>query len=202
MLTTTLDHTDKLPLTETVKGIRCRKRPDGKFVPTCSAVLDLLFPEQGNWISTDDLERGERCHQWIANWLLRRQMDMSDPPPLKAPSEALACTNLALWIIERQLKTLHVEQSLFSPAGDWSGTPDNVAQSGNTLLAIDWKFSVSIQERFKVQAQAYRHLIPGSRASLVQVTANGVKEHRLTPNPHHFAAFQSAVNVLNWRLKP
>jgi hypothetical protein len=79
----------------------------------------------------------------------------------------------------------------------------SLLEKGEEVL-IDLKFTASILRINKVQVQAYRKLDDyktAKKAILLHfhpVTGN-LKVHPVPNNPHDWAAFLNALNVLKWR---
>jgi hypothetical protein len=193
-------------LTKDIAGIRCRKNPAGKWVPTASAALDLLFPDQGQWIHQADLDRGTRCHAWMEQWLKW----VYDPNAYAHPDDLKEKTEQARVMIASNLfrslgdaRIIGVENSLFSKDGSWSATPDVDFLLRRQHIGIDWKFAEHLDVRYDVQAEADRHLVPKMDAVwLVQINAKGeVRVVKTKHNPHYWMAFSSAIGVLKWRLR-
>lgn len=197
-----------MSITQTIAGVRARQRADGKFVPTASAALDLLFPSKAEYMDLAAMERGERCHYWMAAWL-RHKIDWKQyqpPIPLENVAEQARCNAAVFWYDSMPFQSvLAVEQSLWSKGLQWSGTPDALLVTTKMkTVCIDWKFAESLNERYLVQGEAYRHLCPHkiNEVLLVQINAKAeVKTQKVKPDLIHYAAFLSAVNVCKWRLR-
>ena len=155
------------PKVEIIKGVRCRERPDGKFVPTVSACLDLLFPDDGQWIPQSALERGERCHLWMQERLRRWDTPDHGLPDLEDQNEQARVLAAMRWFKKQGYSPALIEEPRFKD--EWSGTVDLFAvdpkieypkQNG---LIVDWKFCVTLTERYRLQGEVYRHLFPDTR---------------------------------------
>ncbi len=196
--------------TETIAGIRARRRDSTSlWKPTCSAALDLLYPPKPEYMDIPAMKRGERCHEWMKAWLLHQHYPDTIPMPtmLEMPAEQRRVNAAVDWYLSQPFRCVHrVEDSLWSKDLSWSGTPDVIVITIRDLFtALDWKFAETIQERYHVQANVYRHLLYPEKVSeswLVQIGEDcTVKVTKTRPNPITYAAFLSAVNVLNYRLR-
>lgn len=196
--------------TETISGIRARRRDTGQpWKPTCSAALDLLYPPKVEYMDIPAMKRGERCHEWMKHWLLHQLYPDTIPMPtiLEMPAEQRRVNAAVDWYLSQPFRKPHrVEESLWSRDLSWSGTPDAIVITTRDLFtSLDWKFAETIQERYHVQAHVYRHLLYPEKVSeswLIQIPEDcSVRVTKTKSNPLAYAAFLSAVNVLNYRLR-
>jgi hypothetical protein len=194
-------------LTKDIAGIRCREYPPGRWVPTASAALDLLFPEQGEWIRQADLDRGTRCHAWMeqfCRWLYDAAA-YQHPNDLKDESEQRCVAAAADFLLrQKNIKILAVERPLWSMDESWSATPDLIFLQNGKNIGWDWKFAETLSERFYVQAEADRHLTPWKINDMYLIRINRLAEVRkvhVKPNPHRWVALMNAFGVLKWRLR-
>lgn len=183
-------------IVEDYKGVRCY-RENGTYYPSVHAVLNLLLPSDPAWMDDDALAMGTECHAIMACYL-----DGENPA---CYGEAQYRTDAAKkWYDEQKCCAAIIEQSCVSRYG-FAGRPDCGVEINCVKWLIDWKFAESITLANRIQVEtAYTRFneYKGYRPMIVQITkAGAVIVHKLKVNHHHWAAFLSASNVLNWRLQ-
>jgi hypothetical protein len=185
-------------IVEDYKGVRCY-RENGTIYPSVHAVLNVLLPSDPAWMDDVALETGRECHAVMASYLLGR--------PHPCFGEVEFRTDAAKkWITQHGIEVFKqlTECSCHSKYG-FAGTPDAALRlTDGTPYLIDWKFAEAITLVNRIQVEtAYTRFeeYKGFRPMIVQVTKSGaVMVHKLKVNHHHWPAFLSAANILNWRL--
>ena len=185
-------------IVEDYKGVRCY-RENGTRYPSVHAVLNVLLPSDPAWMDDEALETGRECHAVMAAYL------MGKPHPCYG--EVQFRTDAAkAWVLQNSIEIFKelTELSCQSKYG-FAGTPDAALRlkDGKPYL-IDWKFAEAVTLANRIQIEtAYTRFdeYKGFLPMIVQITkAGAVIVHKLKVNHHHWPAFLSAANILNWRL--
>lgn len=204
-----------------IKGIRV----DGKFYPSVTRVIGRYIIPVG-WIDQYYLDFGELCHKLTETAIAS---DYCEVNAIIAEVEALGImhfdqygekwgglfdqsvenaakrANVAVaWIKKKRYKKIHLEHELFSTKLGYCGHVDVFIDSRASVI-IDWKFSQQITMSNKIQAEAYRQLVPGSKVIFARITRDDkgkdceVKEAVMKPDNYLYAVFMSGMNIFRFQ---
>lgn len=168
--------------------------------------MQVLFPREFG-CSQEVLDRGTRQHaymQWVMEWTRYRMTgEGSEPHAVEIMDEEIPRVEaLTKWCEKMQIIPVAIEQRVENLAHGYCGTPDLVGKIGSVLWGFDWKFAETIMPQNRIQGEAYRHLVPGSKVMLVQIKRDlTIIPHKLSPDPAIWAEFLSAKNVWHARRK-
>lgn len=150
-------------------------------------------------------ERGNELHRLCLSYLAH--LDGLCPPPSPIADEyRSAYAAFVVWVTEQWVIPVVVEHSSESLKHGYRGTPDALVQFGphHLLTILDLKFTAAIIRTNRVQVQAYWRLDAykdADRVMLVHINPHtgDLTAHKITKNPHDWAAFLSALNIWKWR---
>lgn len=183
-----------------VRGYRC----DSLWLPRCSEVLDVLFPDAMRYIDTGKLERGTRLHQAVQNGLRMGKWD--EVQKTLPDADVPAFTAIRRWVHQWVAKTVLVEEVMTSVKYGYASRIDCavLVKPDMTLVVPDWKFAENHDLRYDIQAEAHRHLDFETPPHVWIIAANGsgevrVRKHKDNAIQWHY--FLSALNVLKCRMQ-
>lgn len=178
----------------------------GKRYPSVSQCLDVLYGDRFRHVDSAVLAeaqaRGMRRHLLFGLLLLWR--DGLAERPLIEPQDERVAGGLMDWIHRNNVKPLKVEDSAVSERYGFAGTPDTLCLYGpkRTVMLCDLKTGAP-HDAYKIQVEAYWRLPEYDAAQVLTDVfvddAGTVREDRVTPSPHNWAAFLNAIQLLKWR---
>jgi len=171
-----------------------------RWVPSVSAMLDVLAPMPRGWIDEKSLADGGMLHR--ALFLLSKNEPYTVP---HQSHSAFPRVDAAIhWFRSNGYTVMEAETPRIARAG-YGGRPDALLAKGPRWFLAEVKFAESLHPRYEVQLELYRRLDFGMKRPiaplLLQITKAGdVKPKYLKPNPGHYAAGLNALNALRWRI--
>lgn len=189
--------------TITNKGVRCYLW-GAELLPSVSACLDILYPNDLCWVEDEHLEMGSRLHVYMAEYA--RWLYKGGPQPSEQNVDIARLRQLKKWLADSAREVSHIEQTEKSDRG-YAGTVDlSLLSWSRNRIVVDYKFAETVGERYYVQLEAYRRMLtrPGMvwQAKILQVKRDGtLKIIRVQLSAARWAAFLSALNVAKWRMK-
>ena len=172
-----------------------------RWLPRCSAVLDVLFPTAMRYVDTAALERGTRLHQAAQDGLRSGKWNVAALSDADRP----AIEGLHKWIRTWVKRTIAVEKVLLSDRHGYASRIDCAVQmKSGAVVMPDWKFSESHNFRFEYQAEAHRHLdfAEPTQVWIVSVDSTGtVRVRKHQENAHQWHRFLAALTVLKCRME-
>lgn len=107
---------------------------------------------------------------------------------------------------EQQPTWSYIEEPMYHRLMDYAGTPDRVGFIGELFVVADIKTVVQVHPVYGLQGEGYANLVEaleGVRPTrmLVQLKNDGTYVVHEYINPFDRIAFQSMLNIRNWRTK-
>lgn len=174
-------------------------------VSTILRVLDDSYAGVPQAAMDKAAERGEHLHRLCLSYLASLD-GMCDAPVEVRADYAPAYLSFVKWVMANQVSPIAVEQGSSSLKYGYRGTPDALITYGPHQLKtlLDLKFTAAIMRTNRVQVQAYWRLDLYQEAERVMLLhikplTGELKAHKITKNPHDWAAFLNALSVWKWR---
>jgi hypothetical protein len=146
--------------------------------------------------------RGEALHRLCLSYLA--SLDGVHEEPVPTPPYEAAYNAFTQWVRVHAVLVVAIEEPSVNATHGYRGTPDALVLYQGEEVLIDLKFTAAILRTNKVQVQAYRkldHYKTAKKALLIHIhpVTGDLKVHPVPNNPHDWAAFLNALNVLKWR---
>jgi len=166
-------------------------------IPRVHEVLDVLYPR--GWECQEALQEGTDCHAITAE-VLQTVMHGEWCPVTYDQIKKERVLRLLEWCQQQQLEPLQIEWRVASETYGYCGTLDFYGLRKKDHMICDWKYAETITEANYMQIEAYRRLVPGAKAALVQIPKTGpIKFIPCKPRADLWAAFLSGLQVWKWR---
>lgn len=179
---------------------------NGTRYHSVSQVLQVLTGETYAYGSVEAMQRGTDIHAWFA-WAVQAYGGSDAEQPDLSADHQPYMQGIYDWIATAKPLPMMVEESSICKVYglEFAGTPDllaSVLHGGKRKVALIDLKTGQPNDAHRVQVQAYSRLAGYTGAEvlvLLYVGKEGFKTVTVKKSPRDWAAFQSALAVLNWR---
>jgi hypothetical protein len=163
-----------------------------------SQVCQVVTGKDGSQYAAGAAERGQDLHLIFA-LAVGHHAGHCDPPDV---TEAYTGYYVAMleWIDWAKPKPLKIEESYRHKILPYAGTPDFVGMIGEAFGVLDLKTGQP-EPWHAMQVRAYREMVEkAARMWVLYIKVDGTFQFKnLKPSARDWAAFQSGLNILQWR---